>query len=222
MSSVLLPADDRAPENRAERRAVNLVVKENLKRTKVHDPVRITGIFPAPIDLVERVLRGKVVDGRPVGTLSQLYPESQFRDIALDATARWLRDMDKRGYRPHTPPDQIRVSGPYPPHDWGGVGRASAMRAVGYSSDEIFDFGVVDFRLFGMFVAERRYVDEHRLEQQEKREALLTIPHNYMLGGEGRPGRTGNDEILRLLAERDLLVDEAKRRPNAKHKPGER
>lgn len=195
---------------------MNLLIKENARKTKVHDPVVMNGVFPVPLDLCQRVLRGKVVNGKPVGELSPLYPESQFRDFCLDATKRWLHDMDLRGYEPHTPPDQIRVYGPYPPHDWGGVARESAMRAVGYRADEIFDFGVLDFRLRGLFVATKRLINEVDYERALKRETSLLLPHNYILGGKGRPGLREDDEVLKLLAERELLIEEAKRRPAAK------
>ena len=210
-SEILLPSQDHAPANRAERRAVNIVINRNGKKETVHDLVNLHGVFPMPLDLCKRVLGGKIVDGRPVGSLSPLYPASQFREFALDATSRWLHDMDRRGYKPHTPPDQIRISGPYPPHDWGGLGRATAMRAAGYSTEEIFDFGVVDFRLFGQFVADHRYVNEAAVEQKYRIKELV-VPHVYGPGGSGRPGLREDDEITRLLAERELLIQQAKRK----------
>lgn len=209
MTEVLLPQDDRASANRAERRAVNLVINRNGKKETKHDLVNLNGVFPIPIDLCATVLMGKTVNGRPIGTLSPLYPMSQFREFCFDAASRWLHDMNLRGYKPRTPTDEIRVSGPYPPHDWGGLGRVSAMRAAGYSADEIFDFGVVDFRLFGQFVADHRYVNEQAVEQKYRLKELV-VPNTYVLGGAGRPGLREDDEVLKLLAERELLIQQMK------------
>ena len=211
MTEVLLPSQDRPPANRAERRAVNLVINRNGRKEIKHDPVNLHGVFPLPIDLCARVLVGKTVNGQPIGLISPLYPSSQFRQICYDAANRWLHDMDLRGYKPSTPVDELRVSGPYPPHDWGGVARTAAMRAVGYSADEIFDFGVVDFRLAGRFVADHRYVSDEEVEKKYRLKELV-VPNHYAIGTSGRPGRTEDDEVMRLLAERDLLIQQAKKR----------
>ena len=184
----------------------------NGNKETVHDPVFLHGVFPVPIELVRTVLKGKVVNGKPVGELSPLHPESQFKEFCVDAVQRWLHDMDLRGYKPHTSPDQITVSGPYPPHDWGGVGRASAMHAAGYSVDEIFDFGTVDFRLYGQFIATRRYVNEHDLDLKYKAKGAARGQHVYGLGSKGKPGaRTEPDDIMNLIAERSALIELMKR-----------
>ena len=210
---ILNPVDDRPPANRAERRAVNnLLIRVNGAKEQVHDPVSLNGVFPVPIDLVRRVLPNKTVSGKPVGSLSPFKPESEFRDFCEDAVKRWLHDMNLRGYKPRTPPDQVLVYGPFPPHDWGGVGRATQMAAAGYSTDQIFDFGVVDFRLRAQFIATRRVVNWNEVEQRYAREGQQRGQRTYALAGAGKPGGTTDDEIMRLLRERDLLIQQAKRR----------
>ena len=47
-----------------------------------------------------------------INDLSSLWPEGQFRTVALDAAKRFVADMEKRGLELITPEADIRVYGP--------------------------------------------------------------------------------------------------------------
>jgi hypothetical protein len=158
--------------------ALVTLINENRNKEIMHLPTPgIRGVFPVELGLLVRAKVG-TVKGVKLNDLSPLWPAAYFRQAAMEAAKRWIRDMDGRGLRLQTQEGDIRVYGPYHPKDWGGQGRASTMKAVGYSEADVWDSGQADFLLLADFVSDYGKVQEvedfDRIRQHQGVDVLQT------------------------------------------------
>lgn len=107
-----------------------------------------------------------------INDLSSLYPEGQFRTVALDAAKRFVADMDRQGCSLITPEADMLVYGPVRHRDFSGAGTsaptwtpapgaAPSYRASGFDIYEDHDDDDEDFLLRAEFLASRVHMAEY-------------------------------------------------------------
>ena len=116
------------------------VIKLDVNHSTEWHGETLNGVFPVPMELVQRTYRGETI-----GQLSEvLYPEADLLAHLKPIAEFWVKTSAQRGRELTHAFGDIRLWGPYLHRDWGGAGRASQMRAVGWSEAEILDSGLYD------------------------------------------------------------------------------
>ena len=111
-----------------------------------------------------RALFRKQYNAVPLRDLSSLYPLAEFRTVAGDLVARWVRDYEAKGYTLITPIADVKVYGPYQTRIAGAMLTNSSgrdMRAEGYQLGEDPRPDMADVVFEAHFLIPRAFVNDH-------------------------------------------------------------
>lgn len=107
-----------------------------------------------------------------INSLSTLWPEGQFRRVALDAAKRFVADMERQGFDLITPEADMLVYGPVRHRDFSGAGTGAptwqpapgaspTFKAGGFDVYEDHNDGAEDFLLRADFLAKKVHMAEY-------------------------------------------------------------
>jgi hypothetical protein len=113
-----------------------------------------------------------------INDLSSMYPEGQFRTVALDAARRFVSDMERQGLTLITPEADMLVYGPVRHRDFSKPGVAAptwrpapdsdpTYRTVGWELSEAWTEDAEDFLLRAEFLAKKVHMVEYVIRENE-------------------------------------------------------
>ena len=113
-----------------------------------------------------------------VNDISSLYPDSQFRHVAIDAAKRFVADMARQGLDLITAEADVRVYGPLRHRDFSKAGHAAptwqpapgaapTFRTAGFAHAEDPEDDAEDFLLRAEFLAKKVHMVEYVKKESE-------------------------------------------------------
>lgn len=146
----------------------------------IHTPID-KGTVYTPVTKTCRVATDRGMIRTPkrwvrINDLSSLWPEGQFRTVALDAAKRFVADMARQGLRLITPEADLLVYGPVRHRDltkqaaptWTPApGMAPTYRSTGFDIYEEHGDGSEDFLLRAEFLASKVHMVEYVTKESD-------------------------------------------------------
>lgn len=146
----------------------------------IHTPVD-RGTAYTPVTKTCRVATDRGMIRTPqawtrINDLSSLWPEGQFRRVAIDAAKRFVSDMERQGLTLITPEADMLVYGPVRHRDFSGAGAPTwrpapgadpTYRSTGWDFSEEWTEDFEDFLLRAEFLSKKVHMVEYIIKEAE-------------------------------------------------------